>query len=247
MSVTTEQHQATIFDQIIRQRRAVRVYQEGATISDGVVRRSLERAILAPNSSNLQTWGFVRVHTEAMKAKVARLCLNQSAARTANELLVVVVRGDKWREHSQRVLAHVSQSFSDPMTKRDKRAVEYYRRNIPLLYMNDPLGAMTLFRRCLVFIKSLQGPFIRWTSRASSRIIAHKSAALAAQTFMLSMEAEGYQTCPMEGFDEVRMKKLLDIPRKAEINMVIAMGVGEDQGVYSERFRFPLAEVLNEV
>ena len=35
----------------------------------------------------------------------------------------------------------------------------------------------------------------------------HKTCALAAQTFMLAMSNEGYDTCPMEGFDSRRVKK----------------------------------------
>ena len=38
------------------------------------------------------------------------------------------------------------------------------------------------------------------------RVVGHKSTALAAQNFMVSMAALGYDTCPMEGFDSVRLK-----------------------------------------
>ena len=33
------------------------------------------------------------------------------------------------------------------------------------------------------------------------RVTAHKSCALAAQTFMIAMANEGYDTCPLEGLD----------------------------------------------
>lgn len=238
---------ADFFDQLVRERRAVRVYDQHQPIAEGVVQRSLERAVLAPNSSNLQTWGFYHIQSEEMKQKIAHLCMNQSAARTAQELVVVACRSDKWKENSERILSHISKDFSEPPTKRDKRAIEYYRRNIPLLYTNDPFGIMTLIRRILVFFMGWSKPFPRWYGRAASRIIAHKSAALAAQTFMLSMKAEGYDTCPMEGFDEKRVKKLLQLPRKAEINMIIAAGTGAEGGVYSKRFRFPKEEIIFKV
>ncbi len=238
---------AEVFDKIVTARRAVRKYKENASFDSDAVARSLARAVLAPNSSNLQTWEFSRIRTAATRGEVARLCMNQGAARTAQELVVVVCRGDKWRENSQRVLAHMHESFSDPLTKRDRRAIEYYKRNIPLLYMNDPFGFMTLVRTLIVQFKSWQGPMVRWSGSANSRIITHKSAALAAQTFMLSMQAEGYATCPMEGFDEKRLKRLLKLPRKAEINMVIATGPAEEGGVYSDRYRFPIEEVVKEI
>ena len=78
------------------------------------------------------------------------------------------------------------------------------------------------------------------------RVVIHKSAALAAQTFMLSMTAEGHDTCPVEGFDSKRLKKLLNLPHRAEINMVITCGKRIPEGVYGERFRVPLEEVVFE-
>jgi nitroreductase len=41
--------------------------------------------------------------------------------------------------------------------------------------------------------------------RSDMRIVA-QSAALAAQNFMISMAAVNYDTCPMEGFDSLRVK-----------------------------------------
>jgi nitroreductase len=39
----------------------------------------------------------------------------------------------------------------------------------------------------------------------------HKSCGLAAQTFMLSIVAAGYDCCPMEGFDARYVKKALNL------------------------------------
>lgn len=240
------QQSASQFDQIVRQRRAVRKYEENGQFDTEAVRRSLERAILSPNSSNLQTWEFHRIVSPECRQEVARLCLNQSAARTAHEMVVFVGRRDLWKDHSKRILAEMRPSFSTPLTKRDKRAIEYYQRNIPLLYRNDPFGFMTLLRKIIVLFMSWNKPFVRWSDEANSRIITHKSIALAAQTFMLSMQAEGYATCPMEGFDEKRLKKYLQLPAKAEINMVVATGPADETGVYGPRFRFPYEEVVKE-
>ena len=79
------------------------------------------------------------------------------------------------------------------------------------------------------------------------RIVAHKSAALAAQNFMISMAAIGYDTCPMEGSDTLRIKRILNLPRGSEINMVIACGVRDPKGIYGPRFRVPFQEVYKEI
>ena len=64
------------------------------------------------------------------------------------------------------------------------------------------------------------------------RVVVHKSAALAAQNFMLSMVAYGYDTCPMEGFDSLRVKKVLKLPSNTEINMILGCGIRSPKGIY---------------
>ena len=49
----------------------------------------------------------------------------------------------------------------------------------------------------------------RQISKSDLRVVAHKSCALAAENFMISMAAYGYDTCPMEGFDSLRTKRTL--------------------------------------
>ena len=64
-------NEAQIFDDIVKTRRSVRIYDENATFDPEVVSRSLERALLAPNSSNLQLWEFYRVKTKSKKVELA--------------------------------------------------------------------------------------------------------------------------------------------------------------------------------
>jgi nitroreductase len=45
---------------------------------------------------------------------------------------------------------------------------------------------------------------------------------------MLAMVEAGYDTCPMEGIDSLRIKKLLGLPYGAEVNMVISCGIGTE-------------------
>jgi nitroreductase len=63
---------------------------------------------------------------------------------------------------------------------------------------------------------------------------------------MLGMAVEGYDTCPMEGIDSLRIKKLLDLPSGAEINMVISCGIRKPEGVTGTRFRIPFDEVYKQ-
>jgi nitroreductase len=59
--------------------------------------------------------------------------------------------------------------------------------------------------------------------------------------------AEGFDSCPMEGFDSRRLRRLLSLPSGAEFSMVIAIGSRVEKGVYGPRLRIPIEEVVFEV
>jgi nitroreductase len=61
---------------------------------------------------------------------------------------------------------------------------------------------------------------------------------------MLSIAAEGFESCPMEGFDAVRVKKELGLPYGAEINMIVSVGKGTEEGIWGKRFRLPYEDVV---
>ena len=84
-------------------------------------------------------------------------------------------------------------------------------------------------------------------SEIDTRVVVHKTCALAAQTFMLAMANEKYDTCPMEGFDSSKMKSILKLPYGAEINMVVSCGIREEQGVWGDRMRIPIDEVYRKI
>ena len=87
------------FIKIVESRRSVRIFTE-EKIKEEDFTKCLDLALLAPNSSNLQVWEFYWVKTNSLKEKLREYCLNQSAARTAQELVVCVARPDKWRKNN---------------------------------------------------------------------------------------------------------------------------------------------------
>lgn len=240
------QKNAEIFDQLVNARRSVRKYDQQATFDHDAVKRSLERSVLAPNSSNMQLWEFYRIKSPDALKKVAWMCMNQGAAKTARELVVFVARRDLWPKRQKALVAEMERVYPDSSSKQAKRAMNYYKKLIPKYYWTDWLDLWGLGKKLIYFFVGLKRPMVRHGNRADLRISVHKSAALAAQNFMMSMTAEGYDTCPMEGMDSLRIKRFLKLPRKAEIVMVIGCGPGLEEGIYSERFRVPNEEVIFE-
>jgi nitroreductase len=64
---------------------------------------------------------------------------------------------------------------------------------------------------------------------------------------MMALVAEGFDSCPMEGFDEKKVKKLLNLNWQCHVVMIFGIGEAEEGGVYAERFRIDDDLVIKEV
>lgn len=232
----------------IAHRRSVRVFNPNINLDTDKVKACIKNATLAPTSSNLQLWEFYHVTNDSTLKKMTKACLGQNAAKTAEQLVVVVARKDLWRKRANANLDFLKSEYGDKpvgeYSKREKFALGYYQKLIPTIYF-DLLGILGWLKYLIFQFIGLFKPVYRQVRHSDMRIVAHKSAGLAAQNFMVSMAAIGYDTCPMEGSDTLLVKKILSLPRGAEINMVIGCGIREEQGVYGPRFRVPFNEVYH--
>lgn len=229
----------------INYRRSVRVFRK-EPIDENKVRECIHLATLAATSSNMQLWEFYHVVSPEILQELTVASFNQGAARTAQQMVVVVARKDLWKKRAQSNIAFLKVQYGDKpvseYSKREKFALNYYQKIVPGIY-SDFLGILGMAKFLAFKIIGLFRPIYREARQSDMRIVAHKSAALAAQNFMISMAAISHDTCPMEGFDSSMVKKVLDLPASSEINMIIACGLREQNGVYGERFRVPFEEV----
>lgn len=233
------------FFESVAQRRSVRIFDQESDFDHSLVKKCLEAAILSPNSSNLQLYQFVRIpESSSLKEPLTQLCMRQKAAVTARELIVVVTRRDLWKSRAEANFRYLSESTQNQSEKKVKQATGYYKNLIPKLYGKFP--GWSLIKTIIAWWVGMRRPMVREVSETDVRISVHKSAALAAMTFMLGMKSIGYDTCPMEGFDSKRVKKLLGLQKGAEINMIIGCGKGLPEGVYGPRFRVPSSELIVE-
>ena len=234
----------------IAYRRSTRVYKN-ESIDSEKVKQCLVNASLAPTSSNLQLWEFYHITNKDTLSKMSEACFNQSAAKTAQQLVVVVARKDLWRKRAKANIEFLNKVYdkedlSDRDLKRKKMAINYYGKLIPTLY-SDFLGILGFIKYIVFQIIGVFKPIYRQTRLSDMRIVAHKSAGLAAENFMISMAAVGYDTCPMEGSDTLRVKRILKLSRNAEINMIIGCGIRDPKGIYGPRFRVPFDEVYYKI
>lgn len=230
------------FIKVVESRRSVRKYTD-EKIPESVVRECLRLALLAPTSSNLQSWEFHWVRTADIKSKLAAACLGQPAATTAAELIVCVARTNTWPKVNQLMRDELAKNPNSP-----KSAIAYYDKLVPMVYSVGFLNILGLLKWIVFTTMGLFRPVPRGVfSYSALREWAVKTTALACENLMLSFRAFGYDTCPMEGFDEVRVRKLLQLPRGSHVVMVISAGKRAADGIYSERIRFDQKMFVKEV
>ena len=219
------------FIKVVESRRSVRIYDKNK-VKESDMMQCLELALLSPNSSNLQPWEFYWVKDPNKKNKLIDYCLGQPAAKTAQELIVCVARPDHWKLNTKIML--------DMFKEKDlpDAVSTYYKKIVPLAYNQGFLGLFGIIKKISIFFIGLRKSIPREpTSINDMKIWAHKSTALACQTLMFALRAFGYDSCPMEGVDSFRIKKMLKLPKKAQICMVISAGKRAHNGVYGKRFR----------
>jgi nitroreductase len=192
--------------------------------------RAIDAALIAPNSSNMQTWGFYWVQSPEKKEALVKACLSQGAARTAQELLVVTAEPRRWRRNQKEMMRVLREA------KAPSFALDYYGKLIPFLYGFQFLAPLKwlLFNGVGLFRPLARRP---WSPRDRAEV-AIKSAALASENFMLAIAAQGYHTCPMEGFDESRVKRLLGLKCSDRVAMVISVGEADPAGIWGPQVRF---------
>lgn len=225
------------FFEAVLTRRSIRKYKS-TPVPTAVMDKALDAALLAPNSSNMQTWRIYWVNTADAKKKMAEACLNQGAARTAQELVVFAADPSLWKISQQAVL----KNFGDTP---HKTVLIYYTKLMPFLYSWRFLAPLkwVAFNVAGLFKAVPRKP---WSSRDIEEI-AIKSTALAAENFMLAISAQGFDTCPMEGFDETRVKKILGLGWRARVVMVVSVGEKDPEGLWGERFRLPKDIVVKKI
>jgi nitroreductase len=223
---------------LISQRRAVKLF-EPVEISKDLRQQILNAARHAPSSFNLQPYRFYWVQSDVRKATVAKLCLSQKPAETASALIVAVADLKSLSVTSQDQLEWMRTSN---LTEEKIRDYERKAKIGRILFKPGPFGIFAAIKWALFRLLNLrmvigmpplfQQDLFKWATKSTS---------LACQNLMIAAETLGMNTCPMEGFDNRRLSRYLDLSdRHHEIVMVIALGKKSSDYNEPPQWRRPL-------
>jgi nitroreductase len=219
------------FRAVVESRRSVRKFTK-KPIPREVLDACLDLAMLAPNSSGLQSWSFHVVRTPALKEQLVKACMGQLAAKTASELIVCTARTDRVRVFAKKMQDEWPLPDMPPLMRR-------YYQLIPFNYTPGPFSLFGLLRMLAVAAGGLFTPLPRGPyTHEQVKTWATKTAALACENLVLALRAHGFDTCMMEGFDSRRVSKLLKLRSGEFPIMVIGAGERADDGVFWPRIRF---------
>lgn len=223
-------------------RRAVKVF-DPVEIPAATREQILNAASVAPSSFNIQPYRFYWVESPERRKKAAGLCMGQKPAATASALVVAVADIASWKATAQGELAWMrTAGFSaEKITEAEKRA-----KLGKWFFLQGWFGIFGILK--LMILRTIHLWTITGTIPVARKGMfkwAGKSAALACANLMIAAEALGLNTCPMEGFDDLRLAQLVGLsPKNHEILMVIAIGKKSAEHLDRPQWRRPLESTV---
>lgn len=190
-----------LLSQSVHERRATPGF-EPVPIHAADLEKIIRAGLAAPSAYNLQPWRFVVVRDPEQKKKLRQAAFNQAKVEEASAVIVACGDPQGWQDELEEILRIAKQhGFSDEQNEKTRKAVTRF-------FAGQPGKA-----------GGLEPTFDLWVNR---------HVMIAFTTMMWTAETLGYDTAPMEGFEEDKVKTLLRIPER--VRVVALLGIGRLRG-----------------
>jgi nitroreductase len=250
---------AAVFRSIAQGRKSTNRFHPDRTIPPAVVKDILQSTIRSPSSFNIQPTQILLVQDAAVKQELREQVMigasNQYRVQDCSVLAVFLT--DLQPTHRIQHVHQLEKQWSM------KQAVSNGGRH-PMYLATMPLTTSFLIG---------QGSLATTVKQTATQILSqfgsepmptidpveswgYKNSALAVQSYVLAATSHGLGTAIMEGYDSARMRKVLRIPDRYNIPMVVATGYDYnstdereltprmrlDELVFQDRFGVPYNE-----
>lgn len=183
----------------IRERRATPSFEK-VPIHSIDLEKIIRAGLFAPSAYNLQPWRFVVVREREHKQKLRAAAFNQAKVEQASA--VIVACGDPlgWKDGDLEEVIHLGKQHG---------------------YVNDERAP-----RMRVAVTGLLGgtPGKAGGLEPAIDLWVNRHVMIAFTTMMWTAETLGYDTAPMEGFEEDKVKAALNIPERLRVVALLAIG-----------------------
>ncbi len=224
------------FGQLVRSRRSVRNFKPDP-IPDKILHELLDLAHWAPSGYNLQPTHFVMVDDEKIKPQLREACMGQRQVSEAP--VVVVFTGDR------KVVDHNLERILEMEREEGAITSEYekiMKKYVGLAFDQGPVGFGWMWKSCCLPLVQRFRP-IPSMPAVHKRYWLTKQVLLTAMVLMLAAHSEGLASVPMEGFDEKRVKSVLQIPASHIVPLVMPIGYPADTKI--RKTRLPIENLVH--
>ncbi len=194
-------------------RHACKVFDEKQKISDEDMHFILEAGRKSPSSFGMELWKFLVITNDELKAKIRPLCWNQPQITSCSHLVIILCHIDGARVGSGLVEQRVSRGG------RDKEKQEWY---------------LNLYGGHLKDVLSDDEKTYSWTVRQTY---------IAAGNMMTAAATKGIDSCPIEGFDKVKVEDALGLDTK-KMQVALVLPFGYRINPQSKQIREPFESVV---
>ncbi|MBW7904266.1 MAG: nitroreductase family protein [Phycisphaerae bacterium] len=223
------------FETLVHSRRSVRDFRPDP-VPPELLERLLNAARWAPSGYNLQPTHVTVVSDPGLKQRLHAACLSQRQVLAAP--LVTVFSGDG---HAYRNLpAVLAEDLAAGAT-----SPQYAARLsslVPLAFERGPVGLGWLWKALLPPVRRLFCP-TPCLPAVYRREWLTRQVMLSAMNFMLAAHAARLSTVPMEGFDEGRVRRVVGLPRRHVICVIIPLGYAKEADL--RKTRLPLERMVH--
>jgi nitroreductase len=188
--------------ELVRERRATPHF-EPTPIHEQDLRKIIEAGLHAPSGYNMQPWRFVVVRDPEKRKQLRDAAMGQPKVEEAPVIIVACGDPEAWRTGDLDEMLRLGNEHGFPKEKNDDA-----RQSVTGLLGGKGGEAA-----------GIRGDINIWLNR---------HVMIAYTTMMWMAEALGYDTAPMEGFWEDKVKKVLNIPE--HVRVVALLGIGKRKG-----------------
>jgi nitroreductase len=235
-----------------------------ATISNSTVVKlateCLNLSRRAPSGFNAQPYRLLMVNTKSKKEQVAKFCIGRNADRVRDSDCTVLFLADKecLREYKRfsnflddkeegGTVGTENSNGGTGMKKSKKRTYSKWSKRkmqaFILLFssgwplpriLSNPISFVT--RLSVSAVSAITRRKVLVPSLGSAETWASKNTMLVAMTYMLACSSRGLATSPMEGFNAGGLRKVLGIPKRYAIPLIVSTGLPYQREFEEEGF-----------
>lgn len=223
----------------------------------------------APSGFNVQPYRLLMVSTKEKKEVLAKYCIGRNADRVRDSDCTVLFLADReclreYKRFGKFLDISGSRRSKKPPSKWAKRKIQalilLFSSGWPLpRLVSNPISFA--IRTGSSFVSAITRRKVLVPSLGSADTWATKNTMLVAMAFILACTSRGYASCPMEGYNIGGIRRVLNIPRRYSIPLIVSVGlpyerinedVNDDVGMEhgpgknQQTHRYPTTEVIFE-